>query len=365
MNPLIELQRFDQSFWYDNIRRKFLQDGTLQQLIEQNGLRGMTSNPAIFEKAIGQSNDYDEQMKLLAASGRDTPTIYEALVLADIQAACDLFSDLYVATDGQDGFVSLEVSPELADDTAGTIAEARRLFAAVGRPNVMIKVPATRPGIPAIRQLISDGINVNITLMFNLAHYEAVSQAYLEGLTDFVGRGGNPAGVSSVASFFVSRVDSAVDKQLGQLNRPAAAKLLGQAAIANAKIAYQRFKEIFHGPTFAPLQAAGANPQRLLWASTSTKNPNYPDTLYVDNLIGPQTVNTMPPETVEAFRDHGQLANKLETELDQAVALFNGLGKLGLDFQAITEQLQVEGVAAFSKAFQNLLQTIEKKRTAF
>lgn len=365
MNRLVELQRFDQSFWYDNIRRKFLQDGTLQQLIEQDGLRGMTSNPAIFEKAIGQSDDYDPQIKELVASGRDTPTIYEALTLTDIQAACDLFSDLYEATKGKDGFVSLEVSPELAADTAGTIAEARRLFAAVGRPNVMIKVPATPQGIPAIRQLISDGIHINITLMFNMAHYEAVSQAYLQGLTQLIERGGDPAGVASVASFFVSRVDSTVDKQLTQLNRPEATRLLGQAAIANAKIAYQRFKEIFHGPTFAPLQAAGANPQRLLWASTSTKNPAYPSTLYVDNLIGPQTVNTMPPETIEAFRAHGQLANNLENNVDQALTVLNDLHELGIDFQAITEQLQREGVAAFSKAFQNLLQAIEKKRTSF
>ena len=363
MNRLVELQRFDQSFWYDNIRRKFLQDGTLQQLIEQDGLRGMTSNPAIFEKAIGQSDDYDQQIKALATSGRDTPTIYEALVLTDIQAACDLFANLYEASAAQDGFVSLEVSPELANDTAGTIAEARRLFADVSRPNLMIKVPATPAGIPAIRQLISDGINVNITLMFNMAHYEAVSAAYLQGLTQFVAGGGNPAGVASVASFFVSRVDSAVDKQLSQLNRPAATKLLGQAAIANAKMAYQRFKQIFHGPAFAPLQATGANPQRLLWASTSTKNPAYPDTLYVDNLIGRQTVNTMPPETVEAFRDHGQLANRLESDPEQAEIVLNGLAELELNFEAITEQLQIEGVAAFRKAFDNLLKAIEKKRT--
>jgi transaldolase/glucose-6-phosphate isomerase len=247
MNPLIELHAYGQSFWYDNIRRKFLLDGTVAGLIEQDGLRGMTSNPSIFEKAIGESDDYDEQIRALTANGADTLAVYEGLALADIQMACDLFADLYRQSRGGDGYVSLEVSPELAADTEGTTTEARRLFAAVDRLNVMIKVPATAEGIPAIRQLIGEGINVNITLMFSMAHYEAVAKAYLDGLRELLERGGDPARVASVASFFVSRVDSAVDKRLAALDDPAAAALMGKAAIANSRLVYQRFKEIFHG----------------------------------------------------------------------------------------------------------------------
>jgi transaldolase len=275
MNPLVELQVYGQSFWYDNIRRKFLQDGTLQSLIEKDGLRGMTSNPAIFEKAIGSSNDYDVQIQALSQAGADTHAIYEQMALADIQAACDLFAHLYETSRRGDGYVSLEVSPHLARDTEGTIAEARRLFSAVSRPNVMIKVPATPEGIPAIRQLISEGINVNITLMFSMKHYEVVAQAYIDGLTTWLAGGGDPMKVASVASFFVSRVDSAVDKKLAALNDPAAEALMGQTAVANSKVVYQRFKEIFHGSAFERLRRAGAPAQRLLWASTSTKNPNY------------------------------------------------------------------------------------------
>ncbi|GIK54789.1 MAG: transaldolase [Chloroflexi bacterium] len=364
MNPLVELHAYGQSFWYDNIRRQFLQDGTLQNLIAQDGLRGMTSNPSIFEKAIGHSDDYDAQIRQLVAQGADVDAIYEALVLADIQAACDLFADLYAESDGGDGFVSLEVSPHLARDTAGTVSEAKRLFTAVNRPNLMIKVPATPEGIPAIEALIGSGINVNITLMFNMAHYEAVAQAYINGLQRLLAGGGNPHQVASVASFFVSRVDTAVDKKLAELNDPAAAALMGQTAVANSKVVYQRFKEIFHGPAFQELQAAGAAHQRLLWASTSTKNPAYPDTLYVDQLIGPETVNTMPPETIEAFRDHGRLANTLEQDVDQAWELLDNLAELQINLNDITEQLQVEGVIAFAKAFDVLMATIAAKKSS-
>ncbi|HFE67288.1 MAG TPA: transaldolase [Chloroflexi bacterium] len=364
MNPLVELYAYGQSFWYDNIRRKFLLDGTVQQLIEHDGLRGMTSNPSIFEKAIGHSDDYDEQIQALALDGADVTTIYEAVAIADIQTACDLFAFLYEGSGGGDGYVSLEVSPHLARDTEGTIADARRLFAAVNRPNLMIKVPATPEGIPAIRQLIGEGININVTLMFSMAHYEAVAGAYIEGLAQWVAGGGDPQQVASVASFFVSRVDTAVDRQLNALDNPAAQTLLGKVAVANSKVVYQRFKEIFHGETFAALQAAGSRRQRLLWASTSTKNPAYRDTLYVDELIGPETVNTMPPNTIEAFRDHGRVANTLEANVTEAQAVLDELAALGVDLNDITEQLQVAGVASFSQSFDTLMDTIAAKRNA-
>lgn len=363
MNPLVELQTYGQSFWYDNMRRKFLLDGALAALIAEDGLRGVTSNPTIFEKAIGGSDDYDAQIAKATAEGMDLNSLYESLVIADIQMACDLFADLYAATQGRDGFVSLEVSPHLANETGGTVAEARRLWERVNRPNLMIKVPATPEGIPAIRQLLGYGLNVNITLMFNMAHYEAVAQAYLTGATHWVAQGGAAAQLASVASFFVSRVDSAVDKALTALADPAAAALRGQAAIANSKVVYQRFKEIFQGASFADLRAAGVRPQRLLWASTSTKDPAYPDTMYVDNLIGPETVNTMPPATIEAFRDHGRLGNTLEEGVEAAHDHLNALGKMGLDLDAITGQLQVEGVDAFAHSFDSLFNTLRQKAT--
>lgn len=364
MNPLVELHTFGQSFWYDNIRRKFLQDGTLKAMIDNDGLRGMTSNPSIFEKAIGSSDDYTEQMSALVGDGRSTIDIYEALAIADIQAACDLFADLYASSDGGDGYVSLEVSPYLANDTDGTIAEARRLHKDVNRPNLMIKVPATAAGVPAIRQLISEGINVNVTLMFNMAHYEAVAKAYMDGLKTLVENGGDPQKVASVASFFVSRVDTAVDDALSASDDPAAAELMGKVAVANSKVVYQRFQDLFHGDAFADLSAAGAKPQRLLWASTSTKNPAYPDTLYIDELIGTETVNTIPQSTVDAFRDHGTPAATLETNVDEAQQVLQNLAALQIDLHAITEQLQVDGVASFAKSFDSLLATISEKQAA-
>jgi transaldolase len=361
MNPLVELQAYGQSFWYDNIRRKFLHDGSIQSLIDDDGLRGMTSNPSIFEKAIGNSDDYDDQIAGLVAQGDTPAAVYEALALADIRAACDMFADLYDSSKGGDGFVSLEVSPHLAHDEVETIAEARRLHSAVNRPNVMIKVPATAEGIPAIAELIGDGINVNITLMFSMAHYEAVANAYVEGLTKLLARGGDPAKVASVASFFVSRVDTAVDKKLEALEDPAAEALMGKAAIANSKLVYGRFKEIFHGEAFERLRSAGAPAQRLLWASTSTENPNYVDTLYVDELIGQETVNTMPPSTIEAFRDHGILANALEQGIDDAQLVLDHLVELDIDLDGITEELQSNGVAAFANSYDSLLNTISQK----
>lgn len=361
MNPLVELHAYGQSFWYDNIRRKFLLDGTVARLIEQDGLRGMTSNPSIFEKAIGHSDDYDEQILASATDGAGVMAVYEALAIRDIQMACDLFAGVYRESHGEDGYVSLEVSPHLARDTEGTIADARRLFTAVDRPNLMIKVPATPEGVPAIRQLISEGININVTLMFSMAHYEAVAAAYIAGLRQLAASGGDVRQVASVASFFVSRVDTAVDKQLAVNPDPAAQTLAGKVAVANSKLVYQRFKEIFHGADFADLQAVGGRRQRLLWASTSTKNPAYPDTLYVDELIGPETVNTMPPKTIEAFRDHGRVANTLEANLAEAEETIATLPALGINLGEITEELQRAGVLAFSRSFDTLLETLEKK----
>jgi transaldolase len=365
MNPLVELHAYGQSFWYDNIRRKYLQDGTLQSLIDDDGLRGMTSNPAIFEKAIGGSDDYDIQMTELVAARASTQEIYEKLAITDIQAACDLFAPLYAESDSGDGYVSLEVSPTLARDTKGTINEARALFAAVDRPNLMIKVPATPEGIPAIKQLISDGINVNVTLMFSMAHYNAVAQAYIDGVTALVEKGGDPNKVASVASFFVSRVDTAVDNQLNELGSTEAKSLLGKIAIANSKVVYKRFKELFHDGPFLDLQAEDANRQRLLWASTGTKNPDYSNTLYVDELIGPETVNTMPPATIDAFREGGTVGHTLEADVEAAEEALAKLAELGIDLAAITEKLQDDGVDAFASAFEVLLNTIEEKKATF
>lgn len=361
MNPLIELHAYGQSFWYDNIQRRFLLDGTLQNLIEVDGLRGMTSNPTIFEKAISSGDEYDEQLNEVLKKSRDLQVIYEALALTDIRLACDLFADLYQKSKGGDGYVSLEVSPHLAHYDERTVAEARRLFAAVDRPNVMIKVPATPQGVPAIRQLVSEGININVTLMFSMHHYEAVARAYLDGLRKRARRGQDLDHVASVASFFVSRVDTAVDKILADIDDPAASALLGKTAIANSKIVYQRFKELFHGEDFDELNAKGAAVQRLLWASTSTKNPDYPDTLYVDGLIGPETVNTMPPKTIDAFRDHGHLSQSLEEDVEEAQLILDNLVELGIDLDDVTEQLQEDGVKSFSRSFDQLIEALSQK----
>ena len=358
MTRLNELNQAGQSVWLDYIRRAYIASGELQAIIEA-GVTGITSNPSIFEKAIAGSSDYDADIQRLVMTGRGTIGIYEALALDDIGRAADLLRPVYERTAGRDGYVSLEVSPELAHDTAGTIADARRLFAALGRPNVMIKVPATPAGIPAFQTLISEGINVNVTLMFSLAHYEAVAEAYLRGLEARAAAGGDLSRVASVASFFVSRVDSAVDKALAAAGNQ---QLPGKIAVANAKITYQRFQAIFTGPRWQKLAQAGAQPQRVLWASTSTKNPAYSDTLYVDELIGPHTVNTMPLNTVDAFLDHGTVAETLTAGLDEAQAQLAQLAELGIDLAAITEQLQVAGVDAFATAFRGMLDSVARKR---
>lgn len=357
MTKLHELAALGQSVWYDNISRALIESGELQQLLD-DGVIGITSNPSIFEKAIAGSADYDMAIQILAEAGKDTEAIYEAVAMEDIAQAADMLRPVYDETDGVDGYVSLEVNPALAHDTMGTIANARRFFAALGRPNVMIKVPATPAGMPAIRQLISEGVNVNVTLIFSLESYEDVMEAYIAGLEACAG---NLPRVASVASFFVSRVDTAVDKLLAEKGNTA---LQGKIAIANAKVAYQRFQEKFAGPRWQALAEKGARVQRPLWASTSTKNPAYPDTLYVAELIGPYTVNTVPPATLTAFKEHGTVAETLTAGLEEAEAQLAQLAQIGIDLAAVTQQLQDEGVAAFARSFESLLASVAQKRQA-
>lgn len=360
MTKLNDLANLGQSIWIDYIRRSFIESGEMQALIDQ-GVRGVTSNPAIFEKAIAHSDDYDEQMRELVLAGKSVEEIYDALAVRDIRAATDLFRPVYESTHRLDGYVSLEVSPNLANDTAGTIAEARRYYQLLDRPNLMIKVPATAAGIPAVETLISEGINVNITLMFSMDHYVAVAEAYLRGLERLAEAGGDLSKVNSVASFFISRVDSMLDPML---EAAGAADLKGKIAIANAKLVYQRFKAIFSGERWDRLAAQGAHVQRPLWASTSTKDPAYPDTLYVDTLIGPYTVNTLPPETLTATLDHGRIAISIEDDLAEAQAQIDRLRDLGIDLDAVTEKLQAEGVDKFVQPFSALLGAVSKKRDA-
>jgi transaldolase/glucose-6-phosphate isomerase len=358
MTKLHELAGLGQSIWYDNIRRALLDHGDLQALVEA-GVTGVTSNPSIFEKAIAGSDDYDKALGEMVPEGGSEAELYEALAIEDIQRAADILRPVYDRTEGVDGYVSLEVSPTLAHDTEGTVAEARRLFATVDRPNVMIKVPATPAGAPAIEALIGEGININVTLIFSLEQYRAVTQAYIAGLEKLAASGGDLSQVASVASFFVSRIDTAVDRHLDEIGNRA---LQGKIAIASAKAAYGLFKEIFSGERWNRLVERGARIQRPLWASTSTKNPIYPDTLYVDALIGADTVNTIPPATLDAFLDHGTVAATLEREMDRAREQLAQLADLGVDLEAITEKLQEEGVASFASAFESLMSSIADKR---
>jgi transaldolase, mycobacterial type len=350
-----------QSLWLDYIRRSLMESGQLERLVEEDALRGLTSNPAIFEKAIGGSSEYDDAITafLTEDPSMDAATIYERLAVEDIRRAADTLRPVYEET-GVDGVVSLEVSPHLAHDTEGTIEEARRLWDAVGRPNLMIKVPATEEGIPAIEQLLSEGINVNVTLMFSLGHYEKVAQAYLRGLR----RADDPSGIVSVASFFVSRVAREVDTRLDERGLTDAVDFDGSdVAIANARMAYRRFEEIFHGDDFADLREQGAFVQRPLWASTSTKDPTRSDVLYVESLIGEQTVNTIPPDTLDAFRDHGTVAGQTVTDdLDRAEAVLRRLDEVGIDLDDVTETLQARGVEKFATPFDDLMDVLEEKR---
>ena len=358
MSKLRELSKLGQSIWYDYIRRSFITSGDFQSLIDR-GLRGVTSNPSIFEKAIAGSSDYDEDLQNLVKADKSVDEIYEALALDDIARAADLLLPVYEETGGLDGYVSLEVSPELASDTEGTVSEAKRLFAALNRPNVMIKVPATAAGIPVITELIGSGINVNVTLIFGIDHYKPVAEAYLAGLEKLSKNSGDLRKVASVASFFISRIDTAVDKALESKNNES---LQGKIAIANAKVAYATSEHIHSGVRWEKLVSAGARVQRLLWASTGTKNPLYPDTLYIDNLIGINTVNTVPPAPLNAFLDHGKIAVTLTKGVDEAKIHLAELKELGIDLNNITQKLQDDGVAAFAKSFESLKSSIEEKR---
>lgn len=364
--PLHRLHELGQSAWLDYIRRGILDNGELEQMIRQYGLRGVTSNPSIFQEAIGGSDDYDDALGALVGEERDADRAFERLAVEDIQRTADLFDGVYDQSDGADGFVSLEVSPHLADDTQGTLDEARRLWKAVDRPNVMIKVPGTGAGIGAIEQLLSEGVNVNITLLFSLEGYERVMEAYLRGLERRADAGDPIGRVASVASFFVSRVDSAVDAELREKldatteegRKARIRSLFGRIAIANAKMAYQRFEEIFGGERFARLKESGARVQRPLWASTSTKDPEYRDVLYVEELIGPDTVNTMPLATLEAFADHGIARRTVDEKVDEARAALAALSEVGIDLDRITDRLQQEGVEKFAKAYRGLIDTV-------
>ncbi len=366
-NRIRQITELGQSLWLDFISRDLLHSGRLREWVNA-GLTGMTSNPTIFQKSIAGGTVYDAQLRELAAAGLDAVAIYEALAIRDISEAADQLRHVHAETNGRDGYVSLEVNPRLAHDTQGTIAEARRLFGAVDRPNVMIKVPATEAGLPAIRALIGEGINVNVTLIFAIRMYERVMQAYLDGLADLRAAGRTLGRIASVASFFVSRVDTLVDKRLAEriaAGERSLATLRGQAAVANAKIAYDRFKHVFGGPEFTALRAAGARVQRPLWASTSTKDPAYIDTKYVDALIGPDTVNTVPPATLDAIRQHATVARTIDLDVREAYAVVERLNAAGINMTDVTDQLLAEGVQAFADSFEQLLADIEAKRRKY
>lgn len=365
-NPLKRLETLGQSIWLDYIRRDLISSGELMRLIEKDGLKGMTTNPAIFEKAIAGSRDYDEDIRAMALEGKDVKAIYESLSIRDVQSAADEFRILYDETDGMDGYISLEVNPHLARDTYGTVEEARRLWNLLNRPNAFIKVPATTQGLPAIRQLISEGINVNVTLLFGLPRYRQVAEAYIAGIETRLAQGKPVKRVASVASFFLSRIDGLVDPLLekimtqGGVQAEHAKKTHGQVAVASAKIAYQLFKEIFGSKRFEKPAGKGARVQRLLWASTSTKNPEYSDVKYVEALIGADTVNTLPVETFNAYRDHGNPKPLLEKDVGEAQQVLKQLSGLSINIDHITQQLEDEGVEKFNKPFDTLMQTLEK-----
>ena len=367
MNPLVQLSELGQSPWLDDLHRNLIRKGDLKRMIDEQGLRGMTSNPSIFEKAIGDTDEYkDDLQKLLSAGKLDDMAIYEDLAVADIQGACDVFKPLYDKTHGQDGYVSLEVPPALAMETSKTVEEARRLSKLVGRENLMVKVPGTTPGIPAVKTLIGEGISINVTLLFSIGAYEDVVEAYISGLEDHAKKGGDISKVASVASFFLSRIDTVVDKKLGELTgaqKDEGAKLKGKVAIAWAKLAYQRWIELFSGARWEALAAKGAVPQRLLWASTGTKDPALAPTYYVDALIGKQTVNTMPTATMKAFGESGTAkADTVESDIAGAKATIEALPALGISLKDVTDDLVEDGVKKFIDSFDKLLGGVAKKR---
>ena len=368
-NPLKQLIKLGQSPWYDNIERRLFKTGEFVKLINEYGMMGVTSNPTIFDKAISSSADYDEQIKTLIETNNDSYVIYDELAVRDIGAAADILLDTYKNTKGLDGYVSIEVLPQYAYDPDNTIEYARKIFRWLNRKNILIKVPGTKEALPAITQLIAEGININVTLLFSLAGYERIAKAYIEGLGRRVRGKEKLSEVTSVASVFVSRIDSRIDKMLDLLASAMESKLKqreildlrGRAAVADSKMIYQRFKEIFFGKEFEELKARGANIQRVLWASTSTKNPNYRDVKYVEELIGPDSINTMPHQTVMGFYDHGVAKPTIENGMDQAPVLIKELKSLGIDVDAVCDNLQKEGVKAFSDSFKSLINSIDKK----
>ena len=370
MNKIQQLAQLGQSIWYDNIQRQMITSGKLKAMIAE-GLLGMTSNPSIFEKAIGGSSDYDAAMQQLVAAGAGVEQIYDALTIEDVGMAADTFRAVFRQTHGVDGYVSIEVSPKLAHDTEGTLADARRLWQTLQQPNVMIKIPATKEGLPAIEEALYDGINVNVTLMFSMDHYVAVAEAYLRALERRVAANRRIDHIASVASFFVSRVDTLLDKKLEEIVRAEgpqaaqAATLMGKAAVANSQLVYEKYGDLFGSERFMKLAAHGARKQRVLWASTSTKNPKYLDVLYVDTLIGPDTVNTVPPETYVAILDHTVVQRTVDADFATARQVVADLAALGFDLNAVGEQLSIEGVDKFIKSFDGLLNVIETKRAQF
>lgn len=370
-NPLLELQKQGQSVWLDYIRRDLITSGELKRLIDEDGLRGITSNPSIFEKAIAGSTDYADFLDQLHAQGLSSGDMYERIAVRDIQDSADLLLPVYKATNKRDGYVSLEVSPTLARDTKGTIEEARRLWKTVARPNIMIKVPGTPEGVPAVRQLISEGININITLLFAQEAYVKVAEAYIDGLEAAQKAGKDISGIASVASFFVSRIDTLVDSMIDERLKTATPpqqdqdllrSLHGKVAIANAKQAYRYYQKMIETPRWKTLAAKGAQVQRLLWASTSTKNPKYRDVLYIEELIGPDTVNTIPPATMDAFRDHGVVRRTLDADVTAADATMANLEKAGISMQKVTDKLLEDAIKLFADAFQKLLAAVEQKK---
>jgi len=367
---LAGLRRLGQSPWLDHIDKALIQRGGLKRMIERDGLGGVTTNPSIFEKSIGGGEEYDAAVLELAREGLRSAEILDRLIIDDVRAACDVFAPVYLASGGEDGFVSIEVAPGFARDTQGSIAEAHRLFAAVDRPNVLVKIPGTREGVPAILQCLKDGLNINITLLFTLSQYEAVAEAYLQALDYRLHAGETIRASASVASFFVSRVDTMVDKLLDEKAGAAADEaerrrllsLRGRAGVANARVVYERFRGFLNGREWQLIAASGAKVQRVLWASTGVKNPAYPDTLYVDELIGAQTVSTMPEHTLQAFREHGTVAQTADRHIDDAHRLLRELNHVGIDVERVGAQLQDDGIALFVKAFDDAVAIVEEKR---
>lgn len=366
-NPLKALLDYGQSPWMDYIRRDLLTGGGLKKLIDEDGLQGMTSNPAIFEKSITGSDVYSDILHSPEAKSLDAKGLFEKIAIRDVQDACDIFKSVYAASKRRDGYVSLEVSPFLANDTAGTLEEARRLWKAVGRENLMVKVPATPEGVPAIRQLLEDGLNINITLLFAQSAYEKVAEAYIAALEARAAKGLDISHIASVASFFVSRIDTLIDSKIDEMlktaqgaNKELLESVHGKVAIANAKLTYKKYQELFSGPRWSALAAKGAQVQRLLWASTSTKNPKYRDVIYVEELIGADTVDTIPPATFDAFRDHGKLRNSLTEDVPGAAVVMENLGKAGISMKEVTEKLLADGVKLFADAFKTLLEATGK-----